>query len=46
MLRYQLKNTIVTPAMVVAIFGQCLFMLVGLPKGQSQILCKVHFGCE
>ncbi len=30
MLRYQLKNTIVTPAMVVAIFGQCLFMLVGL----------------
>lgn len=30
MLRYQLKNTIFTPAMAVSIFSQCLFMLAGL----------------
>lgn len=30
MLRYQLKNTLLTPTMAVAVFAQCFFMLTGL----------------
>ena len=43
MLRYQLKNTIYTPAMAAAILVQCFFMMVGLyPKANADMVYNLH----
>ena len=43
MLRYQLRNTILTPAMAVAVLGQCAFMLVGLyPKANADMVYNLQ----
>ena len=43
MLRYQLRNTILTPAMAVAVLGQCAFMLVGLyPKANADMMYNLQ----
>ena len=43
MLRYQLKNTIYTPAMAAAILVQCFFMMVGLyPKANADMVYNLQ----